>query len=1071
MGGVAGIFTTTGAVNITNFGSIASTSGSGIDAATDAIVTNNVGASITGAVAIWTHNAATVTNSGSIAGTSGPGIYASTSATVTNNAGADITGRNAGIAANNGAAAVTNSGSITGTTANGILASSSATVTNNAGASITGGAVGIETFTGAVNVTNSGSIAGTSSYGISAGSSATVTNNAGASITGGLLGIVANFGAATVANSGSITGTSNYGIFASANATVTNNAGASIAGGGYGIYAGAGGSSVFNAGSISGGTAAIRFAGTGNTLTLASGSVISGNVLGTGSDTFQLGGSGAASFDVSQLGVAAQYRGFGTFNKIGSSTWTLTGTPGQATSWTISAGTLSVSSDTNLGSGVEAFSFNGGILQVTGTAFTSTSRTINWGANGGGFDIADASNNFTVSQAIGPGGGLMKLGDGTLTLSGANTYTGGTTVDGGTLLLSGAGTLGDASGSTTVNSGGTLDLGGTTQTQSAVSLAGGTIQNGGLNASVSSTGGTISDLGGSASLTTTSGTTTLLGINSYTGATAVNGGVLDVEGSITGTSTVTVNAGGTLTGTGLVDPLVVTIASGGTLAPGNGTAGTSLAIEGNLALQSGAIYLVQVNPTAASYTTVTGNANLGGATVNAVFASGSYISKTYTILTASAGFSGTFGSLVDTNLPANFSTNLSYDANNAYLNLVLNFAIPGGLNGNQQAVGNALTNFFNANGSIPLTYGALTAAGLTQASGELGTSPQQTTFNAMGQFMGLLTDPVAQRSGEAGSGSGAAAFADEDSASAYAARKPTDAFAMVTKAPPRTFEQRWSVWAAGFGGSQATSGNAIVGSNDTTSRIFGTAAGADYRVSADTLAGFALAGGGTNFSVAGGLGSGRSDLFQAGAYLRHTNGPAYIAAALAYGWQDITTDRTVTITGADRLRAEFKANAWSGRVEGGYRFVVPWIGGIGLIPYGAAQFVTFDLPAYAEQVVSGSSAFALSYATKTVTDTRSELGLRSDKSFALPAGVLTLRGRAAWAHDFNPDRSIAATFQALPGASFVVNGAAQARDSALTTASIEMKWLSGWSAATTFEGEFSNVTRSYAGKGVVRYVW
>jgi hypothetical protein len=31
--------------------------------------------------------------------------------------------------------------------------------------------------------------------------------------------------------------------------------------------------------------------------------------------------------------------------------------------------------------------------------------------------------------------------------------------------------------------------------------------------------------------------------------------------------------------------------------------------------------------------------------------------------------------------------------------------------------------------------------------------------------------------------------------------------------------------------------------------------------------------------------------------------------------------------------------------------------------------------------------------------------------------------------------------------------------------------LNGWSAAATFEGEFSNVTRSYAGKGVVRYVW
>ena len=52
-----------------------------------------------------------------------------------------------------------------------------------------------------------------------------------------------------------------------------------------------------------------------------------------------------------------------------------------------------------------------------------------------------------------------------------------------------------------------------------------------------------------------------------------------------------------------------------------------------------------------------------------------------------------------------------------------------------------------------------------------------------------------------------------------------------------------------------------------------------------------------------------------------------------------------------------------------------------------------------------------------------------------------------------------------------MNGATPAADAALTTASVEMKWLNGWSVAGTFEGEFSNVTRSYAGKGVVRYAW
>jgi uncharacterized protein with beta-barrel porin domain len=85
--------------------------------------------------------------------------------------------------------------------------------------------------------------------------------------------------------------------------------------------------------------------------------------------------------------------------------------------------------------------------------------------------------------------------------------------------------------------------------------------------------------------------------------------------------------------------------------------------------------------------------------------------------------------------------------------------------------------------------------------------------------------------------------------------------------------------------------------------------------------------------------------------------------------------------------------------------------------------------------------------------------------------ILTLRGRFAWAHDFDPDRAIAATFLTLPGASFVVNGAAQAPDAALTTASVEWMWLNGWSAAATFDGQFSRVAQSYAGKGVVRYQW
>ncbi len=358
----------------------------------------------------------------------------------------------------------------------------------------------------------------------------------------------------------------------------------------------------------------------------------------------------------------------------------------------------------------------------------------------------------------------------------------------------------------------------------------------------------------------------------------------------------------------------------------------------------------------------------------------------------------------------------------------------------------------NAFGAIFGLSGSNLLNGLTQMSGETATGSQQTTFNAMTQFMGLMTDPF---TAGRGNGANAPAYAEEEDsiANAYASSGKTrsknerEAYAAVYRKAPlaRTYDPRWSVWGAGFGGSQTTDGNTALGSNNTTSRLFGVAAGADYFFSPNTVAGFALAGGGTSFSV-NGFGSGRSDLFQAGAFIRHTAGAAYLTGALAYGWQDVTTDRTVTIAGIDRLRAQFNANAFSGRAETGYRFVSPRIGGIGITPYAAGQFTTFELPAYTEQVVSGANTFALAYAAKSVTATRSELGLRADKSFAMQNAILTLRGRAAWAHDFNPDRAVGATFQTLPGASFVVNGARQASDSALTTASAEIKWMNGWSA-------------------------
>ncbi|MGT2436145.1 autotransporter domain-containing protein [Bradyrhizobium betae] len=110
-------------------------------------------------------------------------------------------------------------------------------------------------------------------------------------------------------------------------------------------------------------------------------------------------------------------------------------------------------------------------------------------------------------------------------------------------------------------------------------------------------------------------------------------------------------------------------------------------------------------------------------------------------------------------------------------------------------------------------------------------------------------------------------------------------------------------------------------------------------------------------------------------------------------------------------------------------------------------------------------------AGRTVTDPRSELGFRTDKSYALPGAVLTLRGRQAWMHDYNPDQSVGATFTALPGAFFVVNGAAQPRDAWLSMAAAEVKFMTGWSLAASLDSQWAPHATSYAGKDSVRYRW
>ena len=468
---------------------------------------------------------------------------------------------------------------------------------------------------------------------------------------------------------------------------------------------------------------------------------------------------------------------------------------------------------------------------------------------------------------------------------------------------------------------------------------------------------------------------------------------------------------------------------------------------------------------------VGGTATLTGATVQAVALPGSFKAQTYTILNADGGLIGTFAGL---NVTGSFSParnpRLTYDLNNVYLVLDPgSLVLPVGGTINQVNVAAGISRAVESGATPPAGFDALLNMSggtllnaLDQISGQPGANTAQVAFQAGNAFLRLMLNPFTDRR-DSGFGP-ATGYAPEPRSVVR------ETFARFDAAGAEQPNRRWSVWGAGYGGAGAIAGDAHVGSVRTSINAAGFAAGADYRPSRDDIVGFALAGGGSSWHLDGGLGAGRTDFLQAGVYGSRRFGAAYLSAALAYASHWVTTDRTVTVSGTDKLAADFVAQTFGARVEGGYRLAAGALGGV--TPYGAVQVQTYWGPGYGERAVSGSSTFALAYDSQTVTKTRSELGAFADKVIVTGAAdTLTLRGRLAWVHDFNPDAAIRAVFQTLPGSNFTVNGAAPAPNGALVSAGAEWRFADGWSLGAKFDGEFSRTTMLYAGTGSVRYAW
>jgi uncharacterized protein with beta-barrel porin domain len=669
-------------------------------------------------------------------------------------------------------------------------------------------------------------------------------------------------------------------------------------------------------------------------------------------------------------------------------------------------------------------------------------------------------------------------------LAGVSNFSGNVsnsgTIVGQTGIVIGAGVT-FAAGSAIVNSGAITGTGGKAIDLSAatspvtVDINGGTVAGNMLGAGLAS-GDTLNfALGGGKTFTYGSNFENFDTVN-------VNSGTVVLNGTSNSAATVNVNSGGTLAGTGSIDP-AMTIFSGGILAPGTpGIAGGTLNITGSVTFESGSYYQIAINPTQNSLGAVNGAVTINGGTVVLVppaTLGTHYAARTDVTILTSTTLTGAFsptaiygGSVKLSNTATVFdvgnNVDISYAASIGLLSPPSNATI------NEQNVANGINAAILNGDSLPPAIANLgTLSGpallttLSQLDGQSATGAQTGTFQLMNDFFNLLSDMTfGGGGGGAGVGGTAAGFAPEehDGLPADVALAYDQA---LGKAPAaQSFAQRWNAWGSAYGGSANYNGNAAIGSNNVNASDYGFAGGLDYYATPDLKVGFALAGAGTNWHLSQNLGSGRSDVFQAAGYAVKHFGPAYISGMAAFGNSWFTTNRTAAL--GDQLRAKFEGQSYGLRAETGYRFAV--LPTVGITPYGAVQTQWFRTPSYSETDLNGGG-FALSYNAQNANDTRSELGARADDLTMLGTMPMVLRARVAWAHDWVSNPTLGAVFQTLPGAAFTVNGAAIPANSALASAGAQVFFTPNWSVEAKFNGEFASTAQTYAGTGTLKYSW
>ncbi|MCR6670126.1 MAG: autotransporter domain-containing protein [Devosia ginsengisoli] len=530
----------------------------------------------------------------------------------------------------------------------------------------------------------------------------------------------------------------------------------------------------------------------------------------------------------------------------------------------------------------------------------------------------------------------------------------------------------------------------------------------------------------------------------FGGQTNVVEGTLLVNGSLGGT--LDVLDGGRLGGSGTLGAGVgslVTIANGGTLAPGN-SIGT-IVVDGDLVFDAGSIFEAEIDPAlAADLVDVSGTVTINGGTVHALKAGGVYTPDSrWTIIDAAGGVTGTFDALSQ-NMPF-VDLALAYDANAVFIDATRNSTsfcdVAETLN--QCETGNGLepsgpgNPVYDAVAALPDEDSARDA--LDALSGEIHGSGQTALIEDSRFVREAMNNRLRSAFGQPG-----ASYAP---VLAYGPGGTPMAVAADDSGPV--------VWGHGFGswsstdsdGNAASFGRSIGGLLIGTDGLVG-----DWRIG--LLAGYSRSG----FNVDDRASSGSSDSYHVGLYGGTEWGDLAFRTGAAYTWHNIETERSVAMPGfSDTLHGVYNAGTFQAFGELAYGFELG--NGTRFEPFANLAHVSLHTGSFSE---TGGAA-ALSGPGSNADVTFTTLGLRAEHTLALGTVDATLRGMVGWKHAFGevtPD----STHAFASGDAFTIAGAPIAKDAAVIEAGLDLNFTPEATFGLSYSGQIAGSAQDHGFK-------